>query len=81
MQTLICFNIPVSLSNSFTELLIYNINGEIVKKLISKELPAGNYLTKWDGTNNSNNVVASGIYFYNLKVSGRQITGKMNLLK
>jgi hypothetical protein len=81
METIISFTVPVSLSNSFTELVIYNINGETVKKLISKELTAGNYLTRWDGTNNANNIVASGIYFYTLKVSTRQVTGKMNLLK
>jgi hypothetical protein len=80
-ETIIHFTIPSQLSNSLTELLIYNVTGEVVKRLLKKEIPAGNYLVRWDGTNEFNNSVSSGVYFYNLKVGSRQVTGKMNLLK
>jgi len=80
-ETTILFNIPKSLSNYQTELNIYNINGELIKKLLSKELPSGNYLVKWNGTNDFDRSVSSGIYFYYLKVGTSLKTGKMNLIK
>ncbi len=80
-ETTIHFSVPLELSNLLTELLIFNVNGELVKRLIKREIPSGNYLVRWNGTNESNNSVSSGVYFYNLKVGNRQVTGKMNLLK
>ena len=80
-ETTIHFTVPSELSNSLTELLIYNVNGELIKSLIKREIPSGHYLVRWNGTNEFNNTVSSGVYFYNLKIGNRQATGKMNLLK
>jgi len=79
--TIINFVIPSNLTNSFTELVVYDIQGKVVKHLLAEYLPSGNYLTKWKGMNNSGDLVSSGIYFYRLKVAEQQVTGKMNLLK
>jgi hypothetical protein len=47
---------------------IYNILGQRVKSLLTNaEKDAGYYLINWDGTNNSGNTVASGIYFLNFR--------------
>jgi hypothetical protein len=79
--TIIRFSIPAKLSNQNAKLNIYDINGQLVKQLLNENLPAGNYLTRWDGTNNIGITVTSGVYFYNLKVGGNQISGKMSLIK
>ena len=79
--TIINFVIPAGLTDYFTELTIYNIQGKVIKKLIARDLPPGNYLTRWDATDTINRRVASGIYFYELKVGGIKYTGKMNLIK
>ena len=79
--TIINFVIPAGLTDYFTELTIYNIQGKVIKKLIARDLPPGNYLTRWDATDTINRRVASGIYFYELKVGGIKYTGKMNLVK
>ena len=79
--TIIRFSIPAKLGNQNVRLYIYNINGEIVKQLLNENLPSGNYLTRWDGTNNNGLPVSSGIYFYNLNVGGNQVSGKMSLIK
>jgi hypothetical protein len=79
--TLINFVIPSHLTNSFTELIIYDIQGKVIRHLVAEDLPGGNYLTKWDGTNDAGRDVASGQYFYNLRVGDYQVTGKMNLLR
>lgn len=80
-QTLINFSIPSKLSNSRTILKIFDITGREIKILIDEILPSGNYITRWDATNQSKLKVSSGIYFYRLSVGESFITGKMNFIK
>jgi hypothetical protein len=49
--------------------------------LVSEPLAAGNYVVKWEGKNQNNKNVASGVYIYNIKVGEKIKSGKMNLLK
>lgn len=79
--TIISFSIPYDLTNSFVELNIYDINGSLVKTLVNENLPAGNYLTKWEGDNISGTKVSSGIYIYSLRVGDRAVNNKMSLIK
>lgn len=80
-ETIIWFKIPSQLTNSFTELSIYNLNGELVKLLLNEELSSGNYLVKWNGHDSNGKEVSSGVYFYHLKVADKITTGKMMLMK
>jgi hypothetical protein len=80
-STIISFTIPFNLTNSQTELIVYNIQGEVVKKLVDEILPSGNYVTRWDGTNELGNQVTSGIYIYSLRVADKQVSGKMTFMK
>ena len=76
--------IRFSLNNSgaqFVQLKIFNIFGEEVKTLLAKNLPAGSYDVVWDGTDNRQRPVASGIYLYQLINGKQRITRKMTLLK
>jgi hypothetical protein len=80
-STIISFTIPYDLTNRNAELKIYNVNGEVVRTLLNETLSSGNYLVKWDGTNETGKRVSSGVYFYSLNVSGKSAAGKMMLLK
>ena len=80
-STLIHFTIPRDLTNSRTTLKIYDVQGSLVKTLVDEVLPAGNYLCKWNATNEAGNKVTSGVYFYSLKVGERVVSKKMILLK
>jgi hypothetical protein len=80
-STIISYSIPYSLSNNKVKLIIYDIKGSIIKVLVDDILPAGNYLTRWDGCNEEGNKVSSGIYVYNLRVGDQNVSGKMTLLK
>lgn len=80
-QTTIAFSIPRNLANQMVELKIFNITGEVVTSLLSKNLQSGNYLVRWNGKDQSNQNAASGIYFYQLKVGTHFKAGKMNLIK
>ena len=80
-NTLIAFTIPYDLTNQNTELKIYDVQGALIATLVNQQLAAGNYVVKWEGKNQSNQNVASGIYLYNIKVGEKIKSGKMNLLK
>ena len=52
-----------------TSIMIYHIDGQLVKVLCSEYLPAGTHEKVWDGTNDHGIKVSSGVYFYRL-ISG-----------
>ncbi len=62
-------------------LIIYDLLGREVKTLINKEQSPGRYTVRWDGKNNNNINISSGIYFYRLTAGGIVFTKKMILLK
>lgn len=68
-------------SSIHTTLKIYNILGQKVRTLEDEPKPPGNYQAIWDGKDDQEKDVASGIYFYKLTVGSYQKTRKMLLLK
>ena len=64
---------------------VYNINGEIVRTLVNKVLAADDHEITWDGKDNTDKSVASGVYFYKMISEGNSgeytSTKKMILLK
>lgn len=80
-STYIVFNIPWDLTNSLAVLNIYDVTGRLVKQLVNEPLAAGNYVINWNGINEKGNIVSSGIYFYQLKVAHRVVSGKMVFAK
>lgn len=77
-STLIRYSIP---SSQFVTIKIYNILGQEVKTLISRELTAGTYTTQWNGDNNFGVKVGSGTYIYRVTAGEFVQTKKMILLK
>ncbi len=68
--------------DSHIKIDIYNIRGQLVKNLIDEQISTGVHNINWDSTNNKNDKVSSGIYFYNLKIEGKNsITKKMVLVE
>ena len=64
-----------------TEIIIYNIKGDKVKSFYA--FPNGGLGTRsvvWDGTDENNKPVSSGVYLYQLKIDGKQIDTKRCLL-
>jgi len=62
--TTISFQLPV---NSNVSLVIYNINGQLVKRLVAGEMNAGYHSVMWDAKDDRGQQVASGVYLYVLK--------------
>jgi hypothetical protein len=80
-STIIRFSITHAMAGLNARLTVYNIQGEAIKKLVERALSAGTYLTRWDGTDDTGRNVATGTYFYELRVGSHCFAGKMNLLR
>lgn len=67
-ETTISFTIPGESSIELnTQLLIYSISGRMVKTLVNAMLPEGEHCVSWDGTDENNQPVGSGVYFCQLR--------------
>ncbi|MCF7857851.1 MAG: S8 family serine peptidase [Candidatus Cloacimonetes bacterium] len=65
----------------FVNLKIYNTRGQLVKTLVSESKLEGVHYVTWNGSDNSNKAVSSGIYFYKMDTKNYSSTRKMILLK
>jgi hypothetical protein len=77
-MTTISYVLP---EKSMVDLSIYDVRGALVKTLTRDVQPAGHNEVSWDGLDNHNQPVGSGIYFYKLTVGNQTLTRKMVLLK
>jgi hypothetical protein len=78
LETQFFLSLPAESKVSF---VIYNIAGQKVKTLVDDQMNAGTHTITWDGTNQSGNVVSSGIYFYKVVAGDIVTTKKMILMK
>ena len=62
-------------------IVIYNVAGHMVKKLVGTSKPAGVHTVTWDGRNDQGQRVSSGVYFYKLITGRFTETRKMVMLK
>ncbi len=76
--TKIEFGLP---HQSNVSLKIYDIIGRKVATVLNEEKSAGRFVVEWNGKNDLNRHVASGVYFYKLEVGKLIETKKMLMLK
>lgn len=87
---------PANLSTTFsmrlpatsnTEIFVYNIRGRQIRKITMSTISAGEYRILWNAKDDEGKPVASGVYFYRVKVKAGPnqdacfASGKMVLLK
>ncbi|MBN2009001.1 VCBS repeat-containing protein [candidate division KSB1 bacterium] len=78
-STTIKYQLP-QLSN--VNLKIYNILGQEIKTLIFNTIQnPGEYVIEWNGTDDSNKIVNSGIYFCSLETDDHSLQRKMVLVR
>ena len=77
-STRIEYQIP---SEGHVTVHIYNVMGELVNTLINSDQAAGKYTVTWNGKNNQNSPVSSGIYIYKVVFGNSVLSRKMLLLK
>jgi flagellar hook assembly protein FlgD len=76
-DTMIQYYIPFA---GQVELAIFNLDGKFVRNFTRLEKSSGSYVISWDGKNNEGSSLASGIYFYQLKVDRVLVDTKMMVL-
>ncbi len=68
----------MSNKKSTTSVYIYNINGELVTKLLDKKpIEVGQTTLKWNGKDSKGTKVSPGIYFYSILKDGEHYSGKI----
>ena len=72
-KTEIIFDVPYE---SYIELSLYNLNGQLIENLANKDFAEGRFLLEWDAKNYS-----SGIYFVKMTTKNFTKTKKITLLK
>ncbi|MCZ7609717.1 MAG: T9SS type A sorting domain-containing protein [Ignavibacterium sp.] len=77
-STTITYLIP---STSNVKVCIYDINGQLVKDLLNETQNEGEYKIIWNGTNDKNISVVSGVYIYTVSSNEQIISKQMILLK
>ncbi|HCM15020.1 MAG TPA: hypothetical protein DHW79_03580, partial [Candidatus Cloacimonas sp.] len=60
---------------------IFNQKGQIVRSFDIQQANAGTNSLVWNGLDNSNNSVSSGVYFFRLRSGSYSSTKKMVLMK
>lgn len=76
--TTISFSMPES---GKAELTIYNTKGQLVKTLVSEDFTAGEHSAVWNGKDENEKLVSSGIYFYKLTTKNSVVAKRMIMLK
>jgi hypothetical protein len=77
-QTTIAFTL---LNAGNIQINVYNTRGQLVRKLIDGFVENGNHTIVWDGKDDNNRELASGIYFYQMISDDNISTRRAILLK
>ena len=77
-STMLRYQLP---ENSKVKLEIFNINGQKITTLVNEEHAAGTYQVIWNGKNNSDVPVGSGVYIYRISTSKFNKANKMILMR
>jgi hypothetical protein len=78
-QTTIRYDLP---EPGVVRLSVYNVLGQMVRRLADGRRFSGTYSVIWDGRDGSGREVASGVYLYRLEVEGQSVqTRRMVLLR
>ena len=64
-----------------TQLVIYDLSGHVVIRLVDESLPAGHHSVQWNGRNQQGQSVASGVYLAVLVTPDERATRRLMLVK
>lgn len=77
-STTIAFSLP---EEGIVRLSVFNIRGQRVRELIDGSMPRGFHKVVWDGKDNSNRSVSSGLYFVRIETGKTSNVRKIMMLK
>jgi hypothetical protein len=68
-------------NSGYGKLDIFDMSGKLVKTLVNGNVNAGNHSATWNRTDNRNEKVSGGVYFYKLTVGNETVTRKIIAVK
>lgn len=77
-RTVIKYQLPKA---DNVKISVYNIKGQLIKRLVDEKKEAGYHNVIWDGTDAEGRLVGSGIYLYRIECDEYNASRKMILLK
>ncbi|MBN2356399.1 S8 family serine peptidase [candidate division KSB1 bacterium] len=77
-STRIAFSLP---RNARTSLIVYNLQGQVIRTLFNQPMTSGRHEWVWDGRDDEGRQVPSGMYFYTLMSEELHKTRRMQLVK
>ena len=76
--TTINYDLP---ENTHVRLVVYDIMGREIVNLVNQQQDAGYKSVRWNGRNNSGQVVSAGMYIFSIHAGDYRAIKKMILLK
>ncbi|UCC80382.1 MAG: Omp28-related outer membrane protein [Candidatus Zixiibacteriota bacterium] len=73
--------IDFAVVSGYVDIAIFDITGSLVKTLYKGELDGGSHSVEWDGKDNYDSGVSSGIYYYRVRNGDDFRVNKMTYLK
>ena len=67
--------------HSLTTVAVYNVRGQLVRRLLDPQPILGEYSITWDGKNDQGEKLGAGIYFFKIKSGSYSATRKTILIK
>ena len=77
-ETTISFS---TMDNGPISIKIFNLKGQLVKTLVNEAKALGNHSVIWNGRDDNDRAVSSGVYYYKMKTGKFSATRKMILMK
>jgi hypothetical protein len=77
-ETTIQFSIP---AKGKVDISLYNIKGQLIKRLLSKDMEGGKHTVQWNGNNQNQEQTASQVILCRLHYKGNDYTKKIVLMK
>lgn len=70
----ICYGVPIG---TRVEIRLYDVNGQLVRRLLEEEVPAGEYSVSWDMRDDNGLRVTPGVYFLDLRADEGRAAAKV----
>jgi len=77
-ETIIRFQLPKA---ARVQMYVFNIRGQRVATLIDEQMDPGYHKVTWNGRNDDNRLVASGIYIYLIQADRNRASQKLTIIK
>jgi hypothetical protein len=79
-STSLSYNVPAGRASD-VEIVIYDVLGRQVRRLLAGVRPSGVHTVSWDATNDSGDVVPAGVYFYRIATRAEERVVRVILLR